>query len=65
MLIQCQIVEAEHPTHGDDGSTVFFLELAETAGINDTRNDVPHIKCLPEVRTHNAMKFMGWIEGIF
>jgi hypothetical protein len=46
------------------GSTIFFLELTEATAVNDTRNNITHIKSLTKIGTNNAMQLMCGIEWI-
>lgn len=51
-------------TYGDNGWAIFFLELTETTTIDYSGDNVPHVKCLPEVGTNNAVEFMRRIDRI-
>jgi hypothetical protein len=44
-------------TYGDNCCSVLLLEFAELAPIDDTRNNVAHVKWLTKIGPNNTMKF--------
>ena len=50
---------------GTDGGPVLLLELPETAPVDYSRNHIPHIKRLTDIRANNAMQFMCRVQWFF
>jgi hypothetical protein len=52
-----QLLLFEGLTDRDDGGAVFLFEFAESASVHNPSNNVPHVKCLPNIRSYDTMKF--------
>ena len=52
-------------TYCDYRSSIFLFEFPESTAINDTSNDISHIKCLSNVRPYDTMKFRSRIQWVF